>query len=97
MSKLVERSIMLAKEKKEKIVKDFARTDNDTGSCDVQIALITERIKEISHHLKSFPKDNHSRRGLIKLVGTRRKFIKYLKKTNPERYSFVLEKLELKK
>jgi len=82
---------MLKKEKKEEIVKEFARTAGDTGSCEVQIALITERIKEISTHLKSFPKDKHSRRGLIKLVGRRRTFSRYLKRKNPGRYEFVIK------
>ena len=87
---------MLTKEKKEKIVKAFARTDKDTGSCEVQVALITERIKEISAHLKTFPKDNHSRRGLIKLVGNRRKFMKYLRRHDFERSEAVAKQLGIK-
>ncbi len=85
---------MLTKEVKEKIIKEFQRAGSDSGSCEVQIALLTERIKQITQHLKSFPKDKHSTRGLIKLVGRRRTFYKYLKKTNPERYGFVVKKLE---
>jgi len=88
---------MLKKEKKEQIIKDFSRSGKDTGSCEVQVALITERISQIASHLKSFPKDKHSRRGLLKLVGRRRTFMRYLKKSNLERYEFVKEKLGLKK
>ena len=71
---------MLTKEKKAQILKEFQKTDKDSGSCEVQVALITERIKQISQHLKSFPKDKHSRRGLITLVARRKTFMKYLKK-----------------
>ena len=88
---------MLTKEKKEKIIKEFARTEKDTGSCEVQIALLTERIKEIANHLKSFPKDKHSRRGLITLVAKRRTFVSYLRKQDVERYSVVIKKLGIKR
>lgn len=88
---------MLNKEKKDKIIKDFSRSEKDTGSCEVQIALITERISEISNHLKSFPKDKHSRRGLLKLVCRRRSFMKYLKSKSPDKYELVIKKLGLKK
>lgn len=88
---------MLKKERKQEIIKEFGRSATDSGSCDVQIALLTERITEIADHLKSFPKDKHSRRGLIKLLGRRRTYIAYLKKHNAERYEFVMDKLGLKK
>ena len=88
---------MLTKECKEEVVKIFGCSEKDTGSSGVQIAFITERIKQISNHLKSFPKDKHSRRGLIRLVARRRAFSGYLKKRDLERYLFVIEKLGLKK
>jgi len=88
---------MLTKENKERIIKEFGRSEKDSGSCEVQIALLTERIKEISEHLKSFPKDNHSRRGLIKLVGRRRIYVKYLRGHSFDRYEFVVDKLNLKR
>ena len=88
---------MLKKERKKEIIKDFSKSENDTGSSEVQIALITERINQISNHLKSFPKDKHSRNGLIKLVGKRRRFMNYLRKKNSERYEFVTKKLSIKK
>jgi len=88
---------MLTKETKEKLVKEFGRAVNDSGSCEVQVALLTERIQEISQHLKNFPKDKHSRRGLLKLVGRRKTFLSYLQKTNPVRYEFVMKKLESNK
>ena len=68
----------LAREQKQEIITGFATKDGDTGSPEVQIALLTERIKELTGHLRSFPKDNHSRRGLLKLVGQRRRLLAYL-------------------
>ena len=68
----------LARETKEGIVADNARSETDTGSPEVQIALLTERIKDLTEHLRAFPKDNHSRRGLLKLVGQRRRLLAYL-------------------
>jgi small subunit ribosomal protein S15 len=88
---------MLDKVKKEEVVKNFGRSAKDTGSCEVQVAMLTARINQISEHLQSFPKDNHSRRGLMKLVSRREAYNKYLKRTNQERYEFVLDKLGLKK
>lgn len=88
---------MLTKEQKERIVKGFGRSEKDSGSCEVQIALLTERIKQISDHLKAFPKDNHSRRGLLKLVGRRRRYVQYLRKHDTERYENVIKKLGIKK
>jgi small subunit ribosomal protein S15 len=73
---------MMQKQIKVKIVSQFARFQGDTGSSEVQIALLSQRIREISEHLKQFPKDFHSRQGLLKLVGSRRSFLSYLKRTN---------------
>lgn len=73
---------MLSKEIKSEIIKNNAQSDNDTGSSQVQIALISKRIEQISAHLKKFPKDSHSHRGLIKLLGQRRSLTKYLERTS---------------
>jgi len=73
---------MLDKENKNKIIKKFAKSEKDTGSCEVQIGVLTERIRQVSEHLKNFPKDHHSRRGLIKMVGKRKSFLNYLKKND---------------
>ena len=82
---------------KEKVVTDFAIHKGDTGSADVQIALCTARITEITEHLKKNPKDNHSRKGLIGLVNQRRKFLKYLARTNTDRHAKILERLKLRR
>ncbi len=87
----------LDKESKEKITKEFRIHRKDTGSSDVQIALLTARINEITKHLQVHKKDHHSRRGLLKLVGRRRKLLDYLKAIDPKRYRSVLNKLELRK
>ena len=68
----------MTKDRKNEIIATFKREENDTGSSEVQIALLTERIKELTEHLKVHPKDNHSRRGLLKMVGKRRNLLKYL-------------------
>jgi len=86
----------LEKKTKETIIKKFARFEKDTGSCEVQIAILTERIKQISEHLKSFPQDVHSRRGLLRLVGRRRSLSKYFKRTKPSRYEELMSSLEAK-
>ena len=85
---------MLSKEEKTKFVKEFAKSENDTGSYDVQIALLSKRIRSISKHLKSFPKDTHSKLGLIKLVGKRRSFYSHLKKTDNNNYQSLMKKLK---
>ena len=87
----------LDKEIKDKLTKEFRIHPKDTGSSDVQIALLTARINEITKHLQNHKKDHHSRRGLLKLVGRRRKLLDYLKDIDPERYQNVLNKLELRK
>lgn len=88
---------MIAKEKKQAIIKEFARTEGDTGSPEVQIAILTERITELTEHLKVHQKDHHSRRGLLKMVGQRRGLLDYLKKTDIERYRSLIERLGIRK
>ena len=87
----------LAREKKQQLMTDFAVKDGDTGSPEVQIALLTERIKGLTEHLRSFPKDNHSRRGLLKLVGQRRRLLAYLVKKDNARYRAVIGRLGLRR
>lgn len=86
----------LKTEMKEKIIKKYALHEGDTGSPEVQIALLTEKIKELSEHLKEHKKDNHSRRGLIKMVGKRRRLLEYLKSTEAERHATLVKGLGLK-
>ncbi len=82
--------------KKEEIIKKHALHKGDTGSPEVQVALLTEKIKELSEHLKEHKKDDHSRRGLIKMVGKRRRLLEYLKETEPERHTKLVKSLGLK-
>ena len=88
---------MISREKKAEIIKQYGRTPEDTGSPEVQIALLTERISELNDHLKNNKKDHHSRRGLLKMVGQRRNLLEYLKKTNIEGYRELIERLGLRK
>jgi small subunit ribosomal protein S15 len=88
---------MISKEKKTAVINEYARTPGDTGSPEVQVAVLTERIKELTEHLKVNPKDNHSRRGLLKMVGKRRRLLAYLKKVDIERYRSLIERLGLRK
>ena len=88
---------MLTKSKKSKIMKDVRVHDTDTGSPEVQIALLTKRIDELASHLKKNTKDNHSRRGLLQIVADRKSHMKYLEKKNPRRYNALLKKIGLKK
>ncbi len=88
---------MLTPEEKEKIIKKYKLKEKDTGSADVQVALLTEDIKKVLSHLKKHPKDIHSRRGLLKMVIKRKKLLKYLKKENVRRYNSIVKKLGLKK
>ena len=87
----------LAREQKQGIMTGFATKDGDTGSAEVQIALLTERIRSLTDHLRSFPKDNHSRRGLLKLVGQRRRLLAYLVKRDNTRYRAVIGRLGLRR
>jgi small subunit ribosomal protein S15 len=80
-----------------KEIQGFQIHDKDTGSADVQVALLTHRINQLTEHLKSHVKDHHSRRGLLKMVAQRRKLLDYLKRTAVERYKVVIEKLNLRK
>lgn len=88
---------MISKEKKTAIIKDYGRTEGDTGSPEVQIAILTARIQELTEHLKANPKDHHSRRGLLKMVGQRRGMLAYLKNKDIERYRALIERLGLRK
>lgn len=88
---------MLTTKKKQKIVEEFKIHKTDTGSPDVQAALITEQIEQLVKHLKTHPKDNHSRRGLLKMVADRRTVMNYLAKKNKKRYNIVADKLDIKK
>ena len=87
----------LEKEEKQKILKEFAQQEGDTGSPEVQIALLTERIKRLTDHLKDHKSDVHSRRGLLQMVNKRRRILMYLTKKDPDRYKTVVGKLGLSK
>ncbi|UCF99285.1 MAG: 30S ribosomal protein S15 [Spirochaetaceae bacterium] len=87
----------LTKDNKQDVVKEFGRTDKDTGSAEVQIALLTRRIEDLTGHFKSNPKDHNSRRGLLKMVGQRRKLLNYLKRKDITKYREILDKLSLRK
>ena len=84
-------------ERKTQIIKDFAREDGDTGSSEVQIALLTERITYLTEHFRTHHKDHHSRRGLLKLVGRRRRLLKYLRTNHDDRYKTILQRLGLRR
>ena len=88
---------MITKERKQELINKYGRTPNDTGSLEVQIALLTERINELTEHLKTNKNDHHSRRGLLKMVGQRRGLLAYLKKVDIERYRAIVEGLGLRK
>ncbi len=85
------------KAKKSEIVQKFGRAATDTGSPEVQVALLTDHIKELNQHFSVHPKDHHSRRGLLDMVGQRRRLLNYLKKTEPKRYNQIITALELRK
>ena len=87
----------MTKERKQEIINTYKRDDKDTGSPEVQIALLTERINELTEHLKVHKKDNHSRRGLYKMIGKRRNLLNYLSKKDLQRYRDIVEKLGLRK
>jgi len=86
---------MLTKTKKAKVIKEVAVHDKDTGSTEVQVAVLTKRIDELATHLKKNPKDNHSRRGLLGMVADRRTHLKYLEKKAPKRFASLVKKLGL--
>lgn len=85
----------LNKEEKEQVVKKFALHEGDTGSPEVQVALLSKQIDELTEHLKVHKKDNHSRRGLLQLVGKRRRLLQYLKENEKERYDTLAKKLKV--
>ncbi len=87
----------MTKERKNEILTSFARADKDTGSVEVQVALLTERINELTEHLKVHKKDNHSRRGLLIMVGKRKRLLRYLESKDVERYRDLISKLNLRK
>jgi small subunit ribosomal protein S15 len=89
--------VPLAREQKQEIMTGYATKEGDTGSPEVQIALLTERIRSLTDHLRGFPKDNHSRRGLLKLVGQRRRLLAYLIKKDNTRYRTVIGRLGLRR
>ena len=88
---------MISKEKKTAIMKEYARCEGDTGSPEVQVAVLSARIQELTEHLKQHPQDNHSRRGMFKMVGQRRGLLNYLKDKDIERYRALIEKLGLRR
>ncbi|HXC63602.1 MAG TPA: 30S ribosomal protein S15 [bacterium] len=89
--------MVMAKERKTAVIKDFALKNGDTGSPEVQIALMTERINYLTEHFKTHKKDHHSRQGLLKLVNQRRKMLEYLRKNALDRYKKVIDRLALRK
>lgn len=88
---------MLTKKEKDALIKKFQTHKDDTGSPEVQIAILTKEIEQVSEHLKIHRKDNHSRRGLLKMVGNRRRLLRYLKSEDEKRYDKLTDKLKLKK
>ncbi|MDD5006164.1 MAG: 30S ribosomal protein S15 [Candidatus Omnitrophica bacterium] len=89
--------MVLVKEKKQRLIENYRKHEKDTGSASVQIAILTERINQLSEHFKHHVKDHHSRRGLLRLVGRRRALLDYLKQTDTKQYEELLDKLGLKK
>ena len=87
----------MTKERKAEIIKEFGKKENDTGSTEVQIALLSERITELTEHLKIHKKDNHSKVGMLKLVGQRRNLLKYLLKKDPKSYIEITDKLKIRR
>jgi small subunit ribosomal protein S15 len=88
---------MIAKEKKTKLIDDYKAHAKDTGSCGVQIAILTERIDNLTGHFKTHKKDHHSRQGLLKLVNQRRRLLDYLKKQDEKKYQELIKKLDIRK
>lgn len=87
---------MIPKEKKQEVISEYRTHESDTGSPEVQVAVLTERIRELTEHLKAHSKDFHSRRGLLKMVGSRRKLLRYLKNKDFNRYKNLIERLGLR-
>jgi len=89
--------VPLSKSEKEAIIQEYSRVPNDTGSPEVQIALLTTRIHQLTEHLKMHKHDEHSRRGLLKMVGQRRRHLTYLNRKDPERYQEIIQRLGLRR
>jgi small subunit ribosomal protein S15 len=89
--------VTLTKEAKLDIVRKHGKTETDTGSTEVQVALLTQRVNELTEHLRTHPHDHHSRRGLLKLVGRRRRFLNYLQRKDVERYRALIKELGLRR
>ena len=87
----------LTKEKKSEIISKFGNNDKDTGSVEAQIAMLTQRINDLTQHLQTHKKDNHSQRGLLKMVGQRRRFLKYLMRKDINKYRTVIEQLGIRR
>ena len=87
----------ISPERKQELIREFARSEGDTGSPEVQVAILTERINNLTEHFKQHHKDNHSRRGLLKLVSQRRKLLDYLKRKDENRYQELIERLGLRR
>ncbi len=87
----------MLKEEKTAIIQEYAVHEGDTGSSEVQIAVLTKRINDLTEHLRTHKKDHHSRRGLLKMVGSRRSLLKYLQNTDIERYRTIIAKLGIRK
>ncbi len=87
----------LTTDEKDMIIREFARHEGDTGSPEVQVAILTERIRQLTEHLKVHKHDEHSRRGLLKMVGLRRRHLKYLSRTSPESYRELIQRLGLRR
>ena len=88
---------MIDREKKAAIIAEYGRSEGDTGSPEVQVAILTARINELTEHFKANPKDHHSRRGMLKMIGQRRGLLSYLKSIDIERYRSLIERLGLRK
>lgn len=89
--------VSLSKVEKQAIIEEYGRTENDTGSPEVQVALLTTRISQLTEHLKEHKHDEHSRRGLIRMVGQRRRHLNYLSNTDPDRYKEIIKRLGLRR
>jgi small subunit ribosomal protein S15 len=87
----------LLKDEKQKIISEHARSESDTGSPEVQVAVLSRRIAELTEHLKAHPKDHHSRRGLLRMVGRRRRLLEYLRREDVDRYRELIAKLGLRR
>ena len=87
----------ITKERKEEVIREFKRSDNDTGSPEIQISILTSRIKELTGHLQKHRKDHASRRGMLRMVSRRRRLLDYLKNKDPQRYLDIIQRLEIRK